>query len=106
MELQTIIDSFFEGKSSERSEEFIKFLSEKMWNEFNSYLMDKVLMIKNEVNAITFNLPNAKENTPYDCTVSVPSDNQYHSDINHQHISSDYYRVLYVSEQAYAYPVQ
>ena len=32
-------------------------------------------MIKNEVNAIAFNLPNAKENTPYDCTVTVPSDN-------------------------------
>ena len=75
MELQSIIDSFFDGKSSERSEGFVKFLSEKMWNEYNSYLMDKVLIIKNEVNAIAFNLPNAKENTPYDCTVAVPSDN-------------------------------
>ena len=75
MELQSIIDSLLEGKSSERIEGFIKFLSEKMWNEYNSYLMDKVLMIKNEVNTIAFNLPNAKENTPYDCTVTVPSDN-------------------------------
>ena len=64
MELQSIIDSLLEGKSSERIEGFIKFLSEKMWNEYNSYLMDKVLIIKNEVNAIAFNLPNAKENTP------------------------------------------
>ena len=75
MDIQSIIDSFFDGKSSECSEGFIKFLSEKMWNEYNSYLMDKVLIIKNEVNAIAFNLPNAKENTPYDCTVTVPSDN-------------------------------
>ena len=36
MELQSIIDSLLEGKSSERIEGFIKFLSEKMWNEYNS----------------------------------------------------------------------
>ena len=32
MDIQSIIDFFFVGKSSERSEGFVKFLSEKMWN--------------------------------------------------------------------------
>ena len=69
-------DQFFDilckGKDEERVKNFLQFLSSKLWNLYNSYLMDQILIIENEVNSLTINLPNAKENKPYDYTYVLP----------------------------------
>lgn len=75
MNTDQIIDILCKGKDEERMNDFLQFLSNKLWNLYNSYLMDQILIIENEVNSLTINLPNAKENKPYDYTYVLP-DNQ------------------------------
>lgn len=72
MNIEKIIDILCAGKDDKKVEGFLKFLTDKLWNQYNDYLMDKVLMAENEVKSISFNIPNAKENQPYDQTVSLP----------------------------------
>ncbi len=72
MNIEKIIDILCAGKDDKKVEGFLKFLADKLWNQYNDYLMDNVLVAENEVKAISFNIPNAKENQPYDQTVSLP----------------------------------
>lgn len=72
MNIEKIIDILCAGKDDNKVEDFLKFLADKLWNQYNDYLMDKVLMAENEVKSISFNIPNAKENQPYEQTVSLP----------------------------------
>ena len=74
MNIEKIIDILCEGRDEKKVEGFVRFLSDKLWNQYNDYLMDKVLMAENEVKAIAFNIPNAKENQPYDQKVVLPED--------------------------------
>ncbi len=57
------------GKNDADFEGFLKFTSDKLWNQYNDYLMDNILITENKVNAIVVNLPNASENKPYEHTV-------------------------------------
>lgn len=61
------------GKEDKKAEDFLKFLSDKLWGLYNQYLMDKVLIVENEVKGWNFALMNAKENKPFEQTVEVPS---------------------------------
>ena len=72
MNTDQIIDILCKGKEEERVNDFLQFLSNTLWNLYNSYLMDQILIIENEVNSLTINLPNAKENKPYDYTYVLP----------------------------------
>lgn len=76
MNIEKIIDILCEGRDEKKVEGFVRFLSDKLWNQYNDYLMDKVLMAENEVKAIAFNIPNAKENQPYDQKVVLPEDSK------------------------------
>ncbi len=77
MNIDKVVDILCQGKDEEKIENFLKFLSEKLWNLYDEYLMDKLLIIENEVKSIAFNIPNAKENKPYEHTVCIPDDNPY-----------------------------
>lgn len=72
MSIEKMIDILCEGKDSKMVEGFIKFLGEKLWKQYDDYLMDKVLIAENEFKAIPFNIPNAKENQPYEQQVFLP----------------------------------
>ena len=76
MNIEKIIDILCEDRDEKKVEGFIRFLSDKLWNQYNDYLMDKVLMAENEVKAIAFNIPNAKENQPYDQKVVLPEESK------------------------------
>lgn len=76
MNLEKIIDILCDGKDDRMVEGFLKFLVNKLWNQYNDYLMDKVLIVENEVKAMSFNIPNAKENQPYDHTILLPQDSK------------------------------
>ena len=65
--LQILIGSDDEKKA----EGFLRFLSGKLWGQYNEYIMDKVKMAENEVKWNLY-LPNAKENQAYSQTVEMP----------------------------------
>ena len=71
MEINKIIQILLGCKEDEKSEGFLRFLSEKLWNLYDEYLMDRVLMADNskQWNLIA---PNAKENQEYDYSVMMP----------------------------------
>ena len=72
MDIDNIIRAFCNGKNEKQVEGCLKFLSDKIWNLYTDYLMDKVLIIENEMNKWAFNLPNAKEGCPYEKTCDIP----------------------------------
>lgn len=72
MNIEKIIDILCAGKDDKKVEGFLTFLADKLWNQYNDYLMDKVLIAENEVKSISLHIPNAKEGQPYDQTVSLP----------------------------------
>lgn len=76
MGIERLLEIISEGKDEKRIDDFFHFLSDRLWNQYNLYLMDQILIIENEVKAIPFNLPNAKENQPYSCSVEIPQDNE------------------------------
>ena len=76
MNIEKIIDILCEDRDEKKVEGFVRFLSDKLWNQYNDYLMDKVLITENEVKAIAFNIPNAKENQPYDQKVVLPEESK------------------------------
>lgn len=76
MNIEKIIDILCEGRDENKVEGFVRFLVDKLWNQYNDYLMDKVLIAENEVKAIVFNIPNAKENQPYDQKVLLPENSK------------------------------
>lgn len=60
------------GKNERKTEDFLKFLSDKLWGLYNDYLMDKVLIVENEVKGWSLALANAKENKPFEQTIELP----------------------------------
>lgn len=60
-----------------KAEGFLQFLSDKLWGQYNEYIMDKVKMAENEIKW-NLNIPNAKENQEYSLTVEMP---KFESDI-------------------------
>ena len=72
MDIDNIIRAFCNGKNEKQVEGCLKFLFDKIWNQYTDYLMDKVLIIENEMNKWAFNLPNAKEGYPYEQTCDIP----------------------------------
>lgn len=53
------------------AEDFLRFLSNKLWGLYNDYIMDKVKMAENEIKW-NLNIPNAKENQEYSQIISMP----------------------------------
>ncbi len=62
------------NQEGDKAEKFLSFLSDKLWGQYNTYVMDKVKMADGEVKW-NLNIPNAKENIEYNQTVSMPQVN-------------------------------
>lgn len=69
MNTEKFLELLANGKNDTDFEEFLKFVSDKLWNQYNKHLMDEILMTENKVNGIALNLPNASENKPYEQTI-------------------------------------
>lgn len=73
MYLEKIIETIFKNKTEEESEGLLNFLSDKMWSMYKDYLMDKLLIVKNEIDSWTFLFDNAKEEKEYRFAVELPT---------------------------------
>ena len=75
MNVEKIIDIVCQGKNDEKVEDFLKFLSDKLWNQYKEHLMDNILVAENKVKSLAFSIPNAKEGKEYSQIVNVPDEN-------------------------------
>lgn len=71
MTTEKILQTLIGEDNEERAVPFLHFLSEKLWNLYNEYLMDKVKMAENQI-TWSLNIPNAKENQAYKQTIDMP----------------------------------
>ena len=71
MNIEEIFQILIGEKNNDRTEAFLRFLSEKLWGLYDGYLMDKIKIAESEI-IWNLNMPNAKENKPYNQTVEMP----------------------------------
>ena len=62
---------FPEGASAEKHSDIMNFISEKLYNEYNEYYMNRELVIKNRVDSLNISLPNAKVGEEYSQLVKI-----------------------------------
>lgn len=72
MNIEKIIDILTAGQKEEKVDGFLRFLSDKLWDKYNEFLMDKIVVLQGDISKWTPNLPNASENKPYSCEISLP----------------------------------
>ncbi len=60
--------------------EFIKWRATEDWTQFKQSVMDKELIIKNNIEALDLRLPNGKKGIPYKASISIPTElaDDYH----------------------------
>lgn len=71
MTIDRIIQAIIGDVSEEKEKGFLSFISEKLWRQYNDYLMDKIKVAESEI-VWNLNMPNAKENQIYNQTVEMP----------------------------------
>lgn len=71
MTIDKIIQAIIGDVSEEKEKGFLSFISEKLWRQYNDYLMDKIKVAESEI-VWNLNMPNAKENQIYNQTVEMP----------------------------------
>lgn len=71
MNIDKIIQTIVGDVSEEKAESFLRFIADKLWGQYNDYLMDKIKAAENEI-VWNLNMPNAKENQTYAQTVEMP----------------------------------
>lgn len=71
MNIDKVIQILLEDCDGDKAENFLRFLSGKLWNLYDEYLMDKIKMVECEI-VWNLNIPNAKENQTYNQTVEMP----------------------------------
>lgn len=68
----TIISRFFpEGISEAQQSDIMNFISEKLYNEYNEYNMNREIVIKNKVDSLNIVLPNAKAGEHYSQLIKI-----------------------------------
>ena len=77
MTLDKALQILIGNQEDDKAEKFLHFLSDKLWELYNIYVMDKMKMADGELKW-NLNIPNAKENIEYNQTVIMP---QVNSDI-------------------------
>lgn len=73
MNIEDIVNVILQGKDERQISGFLQFCKEVLWTKYNNYLMDKILIIENDVNKWKINLPNAKEGYAYEQTYHIPA---------------------------------
>lgn len=71
MTIEKIIQTIIGDTNEEKAEGFLRFLSSKLWELYNDYLMDKIKVTESGI-VWNLNMPNAKENQTYNQTVEMP----------------------------------
>lgn len=71
MTIDKIIQTIIGDVNEEKATGFLSFISEKLWGQYNDYLMDKIKVAESEI-VWNLNMPNAKENQIYNQTVEMP----------------------------------
>lgn len=67
-----MIDKFFpNGISVEKRSDIMNFFSERLYNEYNEYYMNRELVIKNRVDSLNIALPNAKVGEEYSHLIKI-----------------------------------
>lgn len=74
MTLEKALQIFIGNQEDKKAESFLKFLSDKLWDQYKEHIMDKIKMVNGELKW-NLNIPNAKENIEYNQTVSMPTIN-------------------------------
>lgn len=74
MTLEKALQILIGNQEDKKAESFLKFLSDKLWDQYKKHIMDKIKMVNGELKW-NLNIPNAKENIEYNQTVSMPTIN-------------------------------
>lgn len=72
MNIEEVINLLCHGESDERTSGFIKYYANKLWAEYNEYLMNEIVVIENKVKELSIVIPNASIRKPYDAIVEIP----------------------------------
>ena len=68
MTLEKALQILIGNQEDKKAESFLKFLSDKLWDQYKEHIMDKIKMVNGELKW-NLNIPNAKENIEYNQTV-------------------------------------
>lgn len=71
MNIDKVLQILIGDNKEDKAESFLRFLSGKLWNLYDEYLMDKIKMAESET-VWNLNIPNAKENQTYAQTIGMP----------------------------------
>lgn len=71
MNIDKVLQILIGDNKEDKAESFLRFLSGKLWNLYDEYLMDKIKMAESEI-VWNLNIPNAKENQTYAQTIAMP----------------------------------
>lgn len=77
MTIDKIIAEIIGDVSEEKAEGFLRFISDKLWEKYNDYLMDKIKVAESEI-VWNLNISNARENQTYNQTVEMPTVSSAH----------------------------
>ena len=72
MNVDKIIQILIGNNAEDKAEKFLHFLSEKLWNLYDEYLIEKIKMVQNKI-VWNLTIPNAKENQTYNQTIEMPT---------------------------------
>lgn len=71
MNIEKVLQILIGDNNEDKAADFLRFLSGKLWNLYDEYLMDKIKMAESEI-VWNLNIPNAKENQTYAQTIEMP----------------------------------
>lgn len=71
MTLDKALQLLIGNQEDDKAEKFLRFLSDKLWGQYNTYVMDKLKMADGDLKW-NLNIPNAKENIEYNQTIAMP----------------------------------
>lgn len=71
MTLDKALQILIGNQEDDKAEKFLQFLSDKLWELYNTHIMDKIKMADGELKW-NLDVPNAKENIEYNQTIIMP----------------------------------
>lgn len=77
MTLEKALQIIIGNQDDDKAERFLQFLSDKLWGQYKTHVMDKIKMADGDLKW-NLNIPNAKENIEYNQAVVMP---QFSSDL-------------------------
>ncbi|MCL1607362.1 MULTISPECIES: PP2C family serine/threonine-protein phosphatase [Mediterranea] len=72
MNLEKLLELMSNGESDAQMEDFVRYYADKLWTEYNEYVMNEVLVMENKVKELSIVIPNASIGKKYDAEVFIP----------------------------------